>query len=193
MFEKIIPDFEKKILDINSKQHEEIILELQEKLENCLETLDNKNLSNFNIDTTENSLLTNEEKEKIKNESGYSDNTIENINSWEEYEIYKEAKLVEDENGNLIRTDIDYDQKDSMGRTNKERCEQGLPPLYKNGIPIELHHIGQKNDSPLAELTQAEHRGKGNDTVLHNKNKESEIDRQEFARERREYWKNREF
>ena len=46
-------------------------------------------------------------------------------------------------------------------------------------------------DSPLAELTRNEHRGKGNDTVLHNKQKESEINREDFAKERAEHWKAR--
>ena len=46
-------------------------------------------------------------------------------------------------------------------------------------------------DSPLAELTRDEHRGKGNDTVLHNKQKESEINREDFAKERAEHWKAR--
>lgn len=54
-----------------------------------------------------------------------------------------------------------------------------------------MHHIGQKPDSPLAELTTEEHRGAGNDTILHDKQKESEIDRNEFAKERKEHWKNR--
>ena len=138
--------------------------------------------------------LTDEEKQKIKEETGWSDEIIDAISSMEEYEIYKKADLEEKEiNGKkcLIRKDIDLEQKDSMGRTNSERMEKGLPPLDKNGRPIELHHIGQKSDSPLAELTTSEHRGKGNDTVLHDKKKESEIDRDKFAEERSEHWKNR--
>lgn len=78
-----------------------------------------------------------------------------------------------------------------MGRTNRERAEQGLSPINKDGKVIELHHIGQHADSPLAELTTEEHRGKGNDTILHNKTKESEIDRQAFAKERNEHWEAR--
>ena len=35
------------------------------------------------------------------------------------------------------------------------------------GHKYELHHIGQKNKSPLAILTKEEHRGKGNDTIWH--------------------------
>lgn len=138
--------------------------------------------------------LNDEEKQKIKEETGWSDEIVDAISSMEEYEIYKKADLEEKEiNGKkcLVRKDIDLEQKDTMGRTNSERMEKGLPPLDKNGRPIELHHIGQKSDSPLAELTTSEHRGKGNDTVLHDKKKESEIDRDKFAEERSEHWKNR--
>ena len=77
----------------------------------------------------------------------------------------------EDINGKkcLIRSDIDMEQKDEFGRTNKERMENGNAPLTESGETVELHHIGQKQDSPLAELTTQEHRGKGNDTILHDK------------------------
>ena len=138
--------------------------------------------------------LSDEEKQRIKEETGWSDEIIDAISSMEEYEIYKKADLEEKEiNGKkcLVRKDIDLEQKDSMGRTNSERMEKGLPPLDKNGRPIELHHIGQKPNSPLAELTTSEHRDKGNDIVLHDKKKESEIDRDKFAEERSEHWKNR--
>ena len=30
-----------------------------------------------------------------------------------------------------------------------------------------MHHLGQKNDSPLAILTHAEHRQNGNDSIWH--------------------------
>ena len=36
-----------------------------------------------------------------------------------------------------------------------------------------------------------QHRGTGNDTILHDKSKESEIDRNEFGKERRDHWKDR--
>lgn len=138
--------------------------------------------------------LTLEEKEKIKEETGWSDEIIDAIKSMDEYKIYKEAGLTEAEIGEkkcLVRSDIDWDQKDSMGRTNRERAEQGLSPINKDGKVIELHHIGQHSDSPLAELTTEEHRGTGNDTVLHDKNKESEIDRYAFGKERATYWEAR--
>nr|DAN54304.1 MAG TPA: nuclease [Caudoviricetes sp.] len=135
--------------------------------------------------------LTDEEKTKIKEETGWSDEIVDAIGSWKEYEIYKNANLIEAEiDGKkcLIRNDINWNQKDEMGRTNKERAEQGLSPINKDGKVIELHHIGQHSNSPLAELTQEEHRGKGNDGILHDKTKESEINRQAFAEERSNHW-----
>ena len=119
---------------------------------------------------------------------------LDAIGSEAEAKIYENANLEPAEvNGKdaLIRTDIDYDQKDAMGTTNLDRMKLGRAPLDANGKPIELHHIGQKQDSPLAELTSAEHRGNGNDNVLHNKQKESEINREDFDKERKDYWKAR--
>lgn len=40
----------------------------------------------------------------------------------------------------------------------------------------------------MAELAQEEHRGKGNDAILHDKTKESEIDRQAFAGKGSDHW-----
>lgn len=140
--------------------------------------------------------LTDEQKQELKEKTGWSesDEIIDAIGSMEEAEIYMDAGLQEAEiDGKkcLIRNDIDIDQTDEDGISNKERMERGRPPLTNDGQEVELHHIGQKPDSPLAELTTEEHRGVGNDTILHNKNKESEIDRAEFAKERKSHWKSR--
>jgi hypothetical protein len=124
----------------------------------------------------------------------YPDTILESIGSEAEAQIYDQAALepaVVNGKDALIRTDIDYDKKDEFGSTNLERMADGKAPLDSNGKPIELHHIGQKQDSPLAELTVAEHRGKGNDNILHNKRKESEINREAFGMERAEHWKAR--
>lgn len=168
--------------------------QLQEKLNEAIDEQNSEKTSEADETEDKSEGLSDEEKAKIKEETGWSDEIIDAIGSMEEYEIYKKAGLVEAEiNGKkcLIRNDIDWDQKDAMGRTNRERAEQGLSPINKDGKVIELHHIGQHSDSPLAELTTEEHRGKGNDTILHNKTKESEIDRQEFAKERNEHWEAR--
>lgn len=138
--------------------------------------------------------LTDEKKEKLRELTGWSDEIIDVIGSWNEAEIYMKSGVKEAEiNGKrcLIRDDIVLDKEDEDGITNRERMERGRPPITKDGEEIELHHIGQKPDNPLAELTTEEHRGVGNDTILHDKTKESEIVRNEFAKERREHWKNR--
>jgi len=125
---------------------------------------------------------------------GWPESLVADIGSEAEANIYKDASLEPKEiNGKpaLVRTDIDLEQKDIFGVTNLERMETGLSPLDKSGKPIELHHIGQKQDSCLAELTSTEHRGNGNDNVLHNKRQESTIDRDGFAKERAEHWKAR--
>ena len=74
-------------------------------------------------------------------------------------------------------------------KTNMDLMKEGKAPYGPDGKQINLHHIGQKPDSPLAELTDTEH--KSNDGILHNKIKESEIERTVFRSERQEYWKKR--
>lgn len=127
-------------------------------------------------------------------DAGYPEKVLEAIGSEAEARIYEKADLQPTEvNGKdaLMRKDIDYGQKDALGSTNMERMRSGRAPLDASGAPIELHHIGQKQDSPLAELTNSEHRKNGNDNILHNKMKESEIDRGDFRYEKAEYWKAR--
>lgn len=137
--------------------------------------------------------MSEETREDLKDKD-YPDSVLESIGSEAEAQIYDQANLepaVVNGKDTLIRTDIDYEKTDLFGNTNLERMAEGKAPLDSNGRPIELHHIGQKQDSPLAELTVAEHRGNGNDNILHNKLKESEIDREDFGMERAEYWKAR--
>lgn len=180
-----------KLDDIKNLTPEQLRERMEQNLEQAKENMEGQKEGTSESDEKTKEGLTDEEKAKIKEETGWSDEIIDTIGSWKEYEIYKNAGLVEAEIGGkkcLIRSDIDWNQKDAMGRTNKERAEQGLSPINKDGKVIELHHIGQHADSPLAELTQEEHRGKGNDTILHDKTKESEIDRQAFAGERSEHW-----
>ncbi|QWH39341.1 HNH/ENDO VII family nuclease [Bacillus mycoides] len=111
----------------------------------------------------------------------------------EERKIYRNVNVEAGEVNErecLTRTDIDYDAVDGRGRTNLERMSDGKPPLI-DGELVELHHIGQKQDAPLAELTQLEHRGPGNYGILHDSKIDSEIDRNEFKKEREQHWKAR--
>lgn len=91
----------------------------------------------------------------------------------------------------LTRDDVAWEQRDVYGQTNLERAEQGLAPLDPQGRPYELHHVEQRSDGMLAELTRDEHRGVGVDRILHNPNKTSEIDRAEFDHVRADHWRAR--
>lgn len=124
-----------------------------------------------------------EEKEELTEKWG--EQIASAVGSVEEAKIYEKAGLERETVAGrevLVKTDIDLDQIDpGRGWTNLERMERGWPPLDKNGKPIELHHIGQKNDGPFAELTDAEHRKNGNFSVLHPRQDGSEIDRPYFG------------
>lgn len=147
--------------------------------------------------------LTDEEKQKIKEETGWSDEIINNIKNMKQYEILKNASLIEVEiNGRkcLIKENIDLDYTDEDGISNRERMERGLAPLdSKTGKPIELHHLGQKADSPLVELTEEEHRtgeyedGKKNQSLWHDNTIESEVhgEGNNWDQERKAHWKAR--
>ena len=78
---------------------------------------------------------------------------------------------------------------DSDGRTNIERINKGLNPIDSTGASYEVHHIGQKPDSPYAILTKEQH--KKYYSVLH-KNTGTEvtqIDRTEFNADKKVFWK----
>ena len=140
----------------------------------------------------------------------WSDAIIEAISSKEEADIYRGAGLKEARIGGrpaLIRQDIDWSDYSIKRNTwlrgkladydkwaeynNADLIGEGYPPRDPNGDPYELHHIGQRQDSPFAELTWAEHMGDGNNTILHQMGKYSEIDREAFDAEKSQYWQAR--
>ena len=216
MFDKLCSIASKGVESIGEASKETAFRDVRETspIQNSMEIIENTSLESLQADNAaklsetdeieqveteeseinESEGLTEEEKQKIKNETGWSDEIIDAINSVKEYDVYKNAGLQEVEvNGKkcLVRSDIDWDQKDSNGCTNKERASKGISPIHKDGETIELHHIGQKSDSPFAELTQEEHRGKENYSILHDTKKESEIDRDAFTNERGDHWRTR--
>ena len=129
--------------------------------------------------------LTEEEKEKIKDETGWSDEIIDYIKNMEQYEIYKNADLVETEiNGRkcLVKKNLDMDYvsektKDDEhpdGISNRELMANGRSPYdSKTGEKLELHHMGQEADSPFAELCENSEHGDGNSSILHDNDKPS--------------------
>lgn len=170
------------------------------------------NVDQLNVPIEQNNIHENrglslEDKVLLQEETGWSDEILDAIKTPEEAQVYKDAGLKE-VNGNLERTDIDWDAKIPQDRidrmrslfgdevadrwsdkSNMDLIKDGKAPYGPDGERVNLHHIGQKADSPLAELTDTEH--KSNDGILHEKTKESEIERSIFRKEREAYWHNR--
>ena len=107
--------------------------------------------------------------------SKYPIEIVEMFHSTEEGTIYfKEAALTAKTVGDkvaLVRPiDLNFQSVLDDGRvvTNLERMGLGRAPIDPaTGLPYELHHIGQSVDSPLAILTNAEHRSEVNNAILH--------------------------
>ena len=138
--------------------------------------------------------------------TGWSREIVQAITSKEEGDFYRKTGLYEDRvNGRpvlknpLVDSQIDDDNCSNTwygkehpsycGWTNSDLIGEGYPPHDEVGDTIELHHIGQHPDSPLAELTWRQHMG--NSRLLHHYGTESEIDRPEFDTHRSSYWLNR--
>lgn len=152
------------------------------------------------LSTTE---LTEAQKETIIAETGWSSEIVDCIKNMKQYEILKNAGLIEAEiNGRkcLIKEKIDLDYTDADGVSNRDRIMRGLAPLdSKTNKPLELHHLGQKADSPLVELTEEEHRtgedenGKKNQSLWHDNTLETEVhgEGNTWDHERKAHWKAR--
>lgn len=136
------------------------------------------------------------DKALVKEISPYSNEINEFIKNPNELKVYENANLEESiVNDRLVlkTNEINPNLIDSFGRTNIERMEKGLSPIDESGNSYNLHHIGQKMNSPLAELTQHEHNIY--DKILHDKTIKTEIhnDTNElnWSKERKEHWQTR--
>ena len=157
----------------------------------------------FEAKETKSGGLANIDAVMIKMETGWSNEIIEQLQNTNQYEILKNAGLTEKEiNGRkcLIKENIDLNYADEDGITNRDRISRGLAPLdSQTGKPIELHHLGQKEDSPLVELTEEEHRtgeyevGKKNQSLWHDNTIETEVhgEGNSSYQERKDHWKAR--
>lgn len=137
--------------------------------------------------------LSAEECAQIQQESGLPLDFIKNFHSMEEYRVYRDAGLEGQKvDGQWAFTrDIDWDFLDDQGRTNAQRVREGLSPLDPWGESYELHHIGQRTDSPLAILTSREHEDFF--SALHSNTGETEGEQpsqgSEWTQQRRNFWK----
>lgn len=117
---------------------------------------------------------------------------IKSFHSVEEYNVYKNSSLqlmkINGKNSLVQKIDWDYVGDLEDGRTNAQRVLDGLAPLDKSGKSYEIHHVGQKQDSPFAILTSEQH--KSNYKIIHKNigQTSSEIDRKVFSKEKRDFW-----
>ena len=135
--------------------------------------------------------LTMNEAAFIQQDSGMPLDVIKQLKSMDQYNILKDAglqtKMVNGKTA-LVRN-IDLNTVDEFGRTNLQRMLDGLSPLDPDGLPYELHHVGQQMDSTLAILTRAEHRLGDNHQIWHLFGEESQINRAVFDKQRAEFWR----
>ncbi len=117
------------------------------------------------------------------------------MDSTAELEIYLEQNLTEQfiTRPSLIMC-IDPAYCGSDGESNLTRMRNGKPPIDSiTGTVIDLHHIGQKYDSPFAELPHAIHNSPACSSLLHQNNKSSWRNNKDlYAKtlaEVKKYWK----
>ncbi|WP_208436693.1 DUF637 domain-containing protein, partial [Bartonella tribocorum] len=81
-------------------------------------------------------------------------------------------------------------KKDVWG-TNVERMRARRAPIGFDGRPVELHHLSQTPEGPIAEMSYEFH--KKYTSVIHNnpQKHQSLIERKKFEKQREEYWKER--
>ena len=138
--------------------------------------------------------LTMSEVALIQQESKLPLDIISKLDTTQQYEIIKDSglysKMINGKNALIRRIDLKY-VDDLSGKTNLQLMKSGNAPIDIDGYPYELHHIGQKIDSPLAILTRSEHRQNGNDSIWHTLTEgfENPSKQPNWATIKKEFWK----
>lgn len=121
-----------------------------------------------------------------KNENGELDDSYTSI-YWGKSKVFEGTKVYQH------RSIIDPDYIDERTKkTNLELMKKGNAPIGQDGKPINLHHLLQTHDGPVAEVTYEFHFGYYK--VLHinvGTKYPSGIDKNEFKKWKRKYWKDR--
>ncbi|MEG0732837.1 MAG: HNH/ENDO VII family nuclease [Vagococcus sp.] len=101
---------------------------------------------------------------------------------WKEFSEFDGVKVYQ-------RNDaIDVNLIDDYGRTNLQRMEKGLAPIGPDGKSINLHHMTQRNESSIAEVTQSFHQENSKIIHINPNSMPSGIDRNKFTSWKRKYW-----
>jgi len=97
-----------------------------------------------------------------------------------------------DVNGKRITIDnntFDPYFSDKRGRTNIDRMKHGLAPIGTDGKSVNIHHIDQKNDGSLMEITATEHQKNYKKLHMNTGKEKTYVNRKEFYSWRKSYWK----
>ena len=103
------------------------------------------------------------------------------------------AKAADNLTLDVSKKSIVISPENQVDRTLLEKpAKRGNAFIFKDDkTPVEIHHLGQDNNGPYKEMHRSDHRGKGNYKKNHpQSNEKSRIDREEFAKQKREYWQN---
>ena len=136
------------------------------------------------------SSLTEGQKEEYKKKLQCSDEVMSYIRTAEEADVYVKAGLREAIVNNrrcLVREIDPYFKKGHLG-SNNELMLMGKSPYSIDREKIILHHIGQRDSSPFAELTEYEHRSC---TYILHVMGDGREGQSNFDAERKQHWKNR--
>jgi len=80
---------------------------------------------------------------------------------------------------------------DSRGRSNLERMRKGLAPIGPDGMSMNLHHMTQRQQGAIAEMSQSFHINNRGTIHINPNSTPSGINRAQFNKWRSNYWKNR--
>ncbi|WP_276880496.1 HNH/ENDO VII family nuclease, partial [Bacteroides heparinolyticus] len=90
-----------------------------------------------------------------------------------------------------FKIEISPENKIDRNLLNPPSKPGNAPTFKKDNKAVEIHHEGQNPNGPFKEMSQHDHRGKGNYSKNHPKMVEnSKINRVEFNKAKKAYWKN---
>ncbi|WP_208438440.1 HNH/ENDO VII family nuclease, partial [Bartonella vinsonii] len=86
----------------------------------------------------------------------------------------------------------DWEEKGkTVWGTNIERMKTGRAPIGFDNKPVELHHLLQTHEGPIAEISKELHNKYNSVIHVNPKTHQSLIEREKFKKWRKEYWKDR--
>ncbi|MDN0048455.1 RHS repeat-associated core domain-containing protein, partial [Bacteroides gallinaceum] len=89
-----------------------------------------------------------------------------------------------------LKIEISPENKIDRSLLNPPSKSGNAPTFKQDGTSVEIHHEGQNPNGPFKEMSKQDHRGRGNFKKNHpNLGQPSKIDRKEFEKAKKEYWK----